>query len=438
MSNTTRTDPKGYRRPMAAGVIGNFVEWYDFGIYGYLAFALAANFFPGKGTGPLLSTFAVFGIAFLFRPLGGLIIGPIGDRVGRKATLAVIVLTISVATALIGILPTYDQIGWWAPIALVVLRSVQGLAAGGEYGGASSFVFEYAPKEHRGFLGGFLGVSTYFAFLVGSLFAFGLRTGLSEEAMLEWGWRIPFLAALPIGIVGLYLRSRVEESPEFRAVQRQGAVRTNPLRASLSEQRGLIFLLTGFLASNAVGPYLLITYIPTFLGRKEGLKPVQVLIATATTLFVICLLLPVAGHLSDRLGRKPIMLASTILYVLTPLPAFLLFGTSDTLLTLVGMLLIGVAQVASIAVTAVVIAEIFPTALRYSSASISYNVAYAIFGGTAPLVATWLVAASGSNLAPAYYVMVIAGLSTLFVLKLPETAPRHLATKKDKTISFPA
>lgn len=424
-SADVRADDQGISRfrPLAAGVIGNFVEWYDFGIYGYLSIALSKNFFPGHGMGPLLATFGVFGVAFVFRPLGGLIFGSLGDKLGRRSILAGIVLMISISTALIGVLPTYAQIGWLAPVLLIVLRSVQGFAAGGEYGGASSFVFEYAPLHRRGIFGGVLALSTYLSYLTGSLFVFGLGATLSEQAMTSWGWRLPFLAAAPLGLVGLYLRMRVEETPEFREVRSEAEVEKAPLRASFSGQRRRIVVLFGFLISNAVGPYLLTTYIPTFLKGSGGLNSAQVFIALSAVLVMMCLLLPVGGWLSDRVGRKPIMAASTILFVLTPLPAFLLFQTPSVAAAFGGMALIAIGQVASTGIAAVVISELFPTTVRYSSASITYNLAYMLFGGTAPLIATWLVTLTGSSLAPALYLMTIAAISTVFVGLLPETSP---------------
>lgn len=409
------------RRPLIAGVIGNFVEWYDFAIYGYLTVALSKNFFPGEGIGPILSTFAVFAVAFLFRPIGGLVLGSLGDKIGRRSALAGVVLTISIATTLVGVLPTYAQIGWLAPVLLLALRCVQGFAAGGEYGGASSFLYEYAPRHRRGLFGGLLGFSTYLSFLAGSVFAFGLGSALSEQAMTSWGWRIPFLAAAPIGLVGLYLRMRIDDTPEFREVRRAGAVEHAPLRRSIASQWRKIVLLLGFLISNAVGPYLLITYVPTYLKTSVGLTDRQSLVAQCGALALICVLLPLCGALSDRVGRKPLMLTSTLLYLITPLPAFLLFRIPSVATAFTGMALIVLAQAASVAITAVVISEMFPTKVRYSSASVSYNVAYMLFGGTAPLVATWLVAVTGTALAPAFYVMAIAVVSTVFVFLLPET-----------------
>jgi MFS transporter, MHS family, proline/betaine transporter len=417
------------RRPLVAGVFGNFVEWYDFAIYGYLAVALSKNFFPGEGVGPILSTLAVFAVAFVFRPLGGLVLGSLGDKVGRRSILALVVVGSSVATTAIGLLPTFTQAGWIAPALLIVLRAAQGFAAGGEYAGASSFIFEYAPADRRGLVGGALALSTYAAFLVGSVVAFGIGGALSDQAMLSWGWRIPFLVAAPLGLVGLYLRLKVDETPEFREVLKESAVERAPLRQALASQRRKIILLLGFLATNAVGPYLLITYVPTYLKTDMGFSDGQSLAALSGALVLICALLPAFGALSDRIGRKPVMLTSTILYVVAPLPAFLLLGIPSSVAAFGGMALLVIGQAASISVTAVVLSEMFPTNVRYSSGSFSYNIASMIFGGTSPLIAAALVAATGTPLAPAVYVMVVAAVSTVFVLFLPET---HSAKRQDR------
>ncbi|QIZ36528.1 MFS transporter [Saccharopolyspora sp. ASAGF58] len=413
-------------RTLAAGMIGNFVEWYDFGVYGFLALPLAHNFFPGDGAGPLLATFAVFGVAFFFRPLGGLILGPLGDRIGRRTTLAWVVLTISAATMILGLLPTYHQVGWLAPILLVLLRCAQGFAAGGEYGGATSFIFEFSPRRRRGYYGGLLGLSTYLAFFVGTVIAFGLSAAIGGDAMNDWGWRIPFLLAAPIGLIGLYLRLRVADTPDFARAKNDESLESSPLRTTLRTHGKRILLLFGFLTSNAVGPYLLITYLPAYLRTTVGIvNEGGLLLAQASALLLACILMPLFGRLSDAVGRRPIMLTSTVLYATTSIPAFLLFETRNIAGVALGLALIAVGQAASVAITAVVIAEMFPTTVRYSAASVSYNLAYLVFGGTAPLVATWLVASSGWSIAPAAYMTCIAVAASIFVLTLPETAPRR-------------
>jgi MHS family proline/betaine transporter-like MFS transporter len=417
-------DGTSLKKPLMAGLIGNFIEWYDFGIYGYLAVYLAANFFTGEGLVPLLATFATFAVAFLFRPLGGLFFGSLGDRYGRKLALTLVVLGISVATLGIGLLPTQAQIGALAPVLLLVCRSIQGFCAGGEYAGASSFLFEYAPKHRRGLFGGFLGMSTYAAFLAGAAFSYALSSNLSAEDMHSWGWRIPFLLGAPLGLVGLYIRLRIEETPAFTKVEEAHEKVERPLRTALRENWVRIVILTGFLFSNAVGPYLLITYIPSYLTKSIGLTPAHSLETQSWALVIMLILLPIFGRLSDTIGRKPIMLTSALLYIATPLPAFLLFGTGGTTEAFFGQVLIVVAQAASIAITAVVLCEMFPTKVRYTCAAVSYNTAYMLFGGTAPLVATYLVEVTGDKLSPAYYVMIVAAISAVFVTRLPETLER--------------
>lgn len=420
-------DGRSVRKPFAAGVIGNVVEWYDFGIYGYLSIYLAANFFKGDGAIPILAIFATFAVGFVFRPLGGLFFGSFGDRHGRKNALAIVVIGISAATLGIGLLPTVAQIGWLAPVLLVAFRSIQGFCAGGEYAGASSFLYEYAPRRHRGLFGGFLGVSTYVAFLIGSLLSWALAANLSQADMNDWGWRIPFLLAGPLGIVGFLIRYRIEDTPKFHEISSGEEIQDRPVRFALSKNRLMIVLLTGFLFSNAVGPYLLITYVPAYLTRSVGFSASEALRFSTMVVILMIVLLPIVGAISDRVGRKPVMLASTILYVLVPIPAFSLISAGDPTGVIVGQALLAVAQSVSTGIAAVVISEIFPVRVRYTGASISYNTAYVIFGGTAPFVATYLVDITGNVLMPAYYVVVIALISTLFALKLPETHTRNRA-----------
>lgn len=430
------TDAPGSKREltrhMVAGGVGNFVEWYDFGIYGFLSFALAKNFFTGDGVGPMLATFAVFGVSFVCRPIGAVVFGHLGDRIGRKGVLSIVVLTIAIATGLVAFLPTYEQVGWLAPFLLVLLRCVQGFAAGGEYGGASSFVFEHAPKHLRGMFGGILGVSTYLAYLAGASLAFGLSAGLSEEAMMAWGWRIPFFIAIPLGIIGLYIRTHVQDTPEFEEIRDE----TPPtLQQTVSAQWKNILLLFGFIISNAVGPYLLVTYIPTYLKTSGRLTDGETLIAQAAALILVCILLPVFGWLSDRVGRRAVMVVSTIMYVVVPVPAFTLIQSSEGFAVFIGLALLAIAQAASTSVTAVLICELFPTAMRVGSSSIAYNLAYALFGGTAPFIATWLVAQTGVDIAPAFYVIAVAAASTIFVFLLPETSPKHGRRKSDTPVA---
>lgn len=420
-------DGKPIRKQFTAGIIGNIVEWYDFGIYGYLSIYLAANFFKGDGAIPILATFATFAVGFVFRPLGGLFFGSFGDRHGRSKTLAIVVIGISAATLGIGLLPTVAQVGWLAPVLLVGLRSIQGFCAGGEYAGASSFLYEYAPTRRRGLFGGFLGASIYVAFIIGSLLSWTLAANLSEADMNSWGWRIPFLLAGPLGIVGFLIRRQIEDTPEFHKISSGDEIQDRPIRSALSNNRSMIILLTGFLFSNAVGPYLLITYVPAYLTRSAGFSASAVLRYSTIVVILMIVLLPIVGAISDRIGRKPVMLASTVLYVLVPIPAFSLIGAGDPTGVIVGQALLAVAQSASTGIAAVVISEIFPIRVRYTGASISYNTAYVIFGGTAPFVATYLVDVTGNILMPAYYVGIVALISTLFVLKLPETYSRNPA-----------
>ena len=276
--------------------MGNCVEWFDFAVYGFLATYIGANFFPSDNpTASLLATFAVFGAAFFVRPLGGLVFGPIGDRLGRQRVLALVIILMSAASFAIGLLPTYATIGIWAPILLVFLRLLQGFSVGGEYGGAGSFVAEYSPDERRGYMVSWLMFSTLIGFLMGSVVVTALSALISEDAMSSWGWRIPFLIAGPLGIVGLYIRLRLEETPEFRALETTGEVAQAPLKEAFVENWRQILQVAGIAIIHNVGFYMVFTYMPTYFSTELGFGQ--------TASFVSIVLAGLTGAEEDRAGR---------------------------------------------------------------------------------------------------------------------------------------
>lgn len=425
-------EPGALRKVVRASAIGNFVEWYDFAIYGYLASTLATNFFPSADrTASVLATLATFAVAFGMRPVGALVFGVIGDRVGRRTTLATVILLMSLSTVVIGLLPTHGTIGVWAPMLLVVARCLQGLSAGGEYGGASSMVAEYAPHGRRGFYVSFLSVSTASAFIAAALLIAALSAVSSEAAFESWVWRVPFLLALPVGLIGLYIRLRLEDTPAFRAVAEAGRVEPAPLSQTLRTQWRRIGLLSGFIASNALGFYFLATYFPTYLKEEADFSNTAASLTNAAALVVVVVGVVAFGRLSDRVGRKPLMLATSVLFFVLALPSVALAATGVVVLALLGQMLFAVAQAASQASTAVVMTEMFPTRLRYTGASVSYNLAYMVFGGTAPLIGTALTGATGSGLPAGVYVAVVALLSLACVLSLPESRDFQLLREGD-------
>jgi MHS family proline/betaine transporter-like MFS transporter len=407
------------RRAVYAACIGNMLEWYDFGVYAYLAVQLAANFFPGHDpVAAQLATFAVYGVGFLARPLGGILIGRMGDVRGRKSALLLTIVLMAIGTIGVGVLPTYASIGLWAPALLVAVRIVQGLAAGGEWGTSTAFIVEWAPPRRRGLYGSFQQVSTAGGSLLGSAIAAILNSTLSAPQMLDWGWRLPFLLGVLLLAVGVYIRRNIEETPHFAA-----ATATVPRSTAPSGPR-LGLLAFGFTVYWTVGYYIFLAYMPTFTRDHAGLSGAQALWANTIGLIAMVISVPFWGALSDRIGRKPVLLASTILVAILAWPLFHLITVVRgwpliALVQIVFGVLLGLFSGAGPAA----ISEIFPTRLRATWMSIGYTIAVAIFGGFASYIAIWLIRATGSPLAPAlYYLIPSAIISTIVVALLPDRA----------------
>ncbi|TQM11449.1 MFS transporter [Pseudonocardia kunmingensis] len=413
-------------RALRGACVGSFVEWFDFGIYAYLAPIIAANFFPAaEPTAGLLGAFALFAVAFLSRPLGGIVLGHYGDRIGRRAVLAFSVITMAGATAAIGLLPTFAAAGVVAPLLLLLCRLLQGFSAGGEYMGAASFAIEHAPAGRHGRYAGVLGASVIVGFVVAALFITALTALVGNAGMAAWGWRIPFLIALPLGLIGLYLRSRVSETPEFRALQAATAVVRTPIREAFRTERGAMVRLVGLSLPFVVGIYLLLTYTPTYLGRL-GVPVGTALLSNAAVLVPVAVGMVAAGIVSDRHGKWPVMVAGTACFLVLPPLAFLVMGAGGVGAAVAGQLLLAVPVAITGGVYFVVLVEAFPVRLRFSAGSIAYGFAQAVFGGTAPFVATLLVARTGSDLAPAWYVTLLAVVALPVALTALRTRPAVL------------
>ena len=414
---TSEEEARGARKAVTAGVVGNFVEWYEYGVYGYLASIIATLFFPeGNRAAALLGTYAVFAIAFFVRPLGGILFGKFGDQLGRRSVLAVAILLMSGATLCIGLLPTYATIGFAAPILLFILRLVQGLAAGGEYVGAVAFVVEYGPRNKRAFYASWISVSVFGGLLAGVGLATLLTTTLGPETMQAWGWRIPFLLALPLGTVGLYLRVKVEETPEFQKLEAQEQeVESAPIKEALRTQWKPMLIYIGFAVTNATGSYLFATYLVTYFQESVGLSAQSALISNTIALIVLIPLLPFAGILCDRVGRRPMILAGCALFVITTIPAYIV-ANIGTLFTATMASLILILPILFIATGLTVsIAEMYPTRLRYTASGMAHNIGFGMAGGAAPLVAQFLVNTTGTPLSVGYYVMALSVISFFVV-----------------------
>ena len=418
-----QVDPATLRKVIVAAAIGNFVEWFDFAVYGFLATTIALLFFPsGDPSVALLKTFAVFAVAFAFRPLGGIFFGMLGDRIGRKRTLAMTILLMAAATTLIGLLPTCASIGVMAPVLLTLIRCAQGFSAGGEYAGACAYVMEHAPNDRRAWYGSFLPVSTFSAFATAAVFAYVLEASLSAEVMASWGWRLPFLIAAPMGLIGLYLRWQLEETPAFQAVSDEHAVAHSPLKETLTRQARPMLCLGAFVSLTALSFYMFTTYFATYLQVAGGLSRATAWLVALIALLFAAAICPLAGAFSDKVGRRKTIVTTCALLIVAVLPSFLMASSGSFAASVAGVMLLAVGAVLSGVVTAALLSEVFPTRTRYTASAITYNMAYTLFGGTAPLVATWLISTTGSNLAPAFYLVAVALLALIGGLALPETS----------------
>ncbi|MCQ9164448.1 MFS transporter [Arthrobacter sp. STN4] len=415
------------RRVITASFIGNFVEWFDYAVYGYLAATIAHAFFPtaDKQTG-LLLTFGVFAISFFVRPLGGFIWGQIGDKVGRKNALSLSILIMSGATFAIALIPGYNTVGLAAPILLLVVRVVQGFSAAGEYAGASAFLVEYAPPNRRGIYAAVVPASTAAGLLLGSLIAALLSITLTTGQMNDWGWRLPFLLAAPMGLIGRYIRTKLEDTPAFRAMAEKDNAVKAPVAALFKNHWQGLLLAVGAVLLNAVGFYVILSYMPTYLSEELGFGAAESFLATTIALLTYIGFIFLTGLASDRFGRKRVLITASVLFILLTVPAFMLLDTRNFLVILLVQILLGGMLTLNDGTLPSFLAELFPTRVRYSGFAVSFNLSNALFGGTAPFVATLLIATSGSKLAPGWYLVAAALISLVAVLCAKETSKEPL------------
>ncbi|MBI1197053.1 MAG: MFS transporter [Phenylobacterium sp.] len=420
--------PAALRRAVAASAIGNATEWFDYGIYAYGVTYISQALFPGEAQEATLFALATFAVSFLIRPLGGMVWGPLGDRFGRKSILAMTILLMAAATFLVGLIPSYDDIGFWAPAALVALRMIQGFSTGGEYGGAATFMSEYAPDKRRGFFGSFLEFGTLSGFSLGAILMLSASFLLGDEAMHAWGWRLPFLVAAPLGLVGLYLRSRIEDTPVFNElyhaedIAEKDAPHLGQLFARYWKQ---ILVLSGLVVALNVVNYTLLSYMPTYLERRLGLSTGEALAVPIIGMLFMMAVLPFAGALSDRIGRKPMWWISLIGLFLLVIPLYHLMSVSLAG-AIVGFALLGLLYAPQLATISATFPAMFPTQARFAGFAIAYNVATSLFGGTAPAMNSWLISETGDTLMPAYYMMGSCVVGMIALVFMVETAGQSL------------
>lgn len=416
-------------RSVVLGTLGNVMEWYDFTVYGFLAVYISVNFFPGQDPiAALLSTLALFGVGFVARPIGALVLGPIADRRGRKFVMLLSMLLMALGSLVIGVSPTYASIGFLAPAFILVGRLMQGFSAGGEFGSAAAYLTEWASKGRRGFFGSFHQIGAYGGLLLG-LIVVAVTTSLAgSEAMTEWAWRVPFLLGSLLAVVVLLLRRGIGETPEFENLEKARAAGSHavatdaPVGAQTSVARRF-FLVIGIGALWSVTSYVTISYMPTFAKTFAGIPSVTALWATGVGCFVAVVLIPVSGHLSDRIGRRPLLIFSAVSFIILPAPLlqFVLSVPSFGSLLLTQILFaIPAAAIAGVGIAA--ISELFGTHQRGRMVSVAPAIANAIFGGFGPYISTWLISTTGLTIAPSFFIIAVAMITLVTALNLPARA----------------
>jgi len=432
-------DKKALRQAQIGAGVGNFIEWYDIGVYGYLAVTMTKVFTEGMDeTWGLLVTLLGFAVSFVVRPIGGMVLGPLGDKIGRKKVMFFTIMLMAVATTLIGCLPSAGTAGLWVIIPLYLLKMAQGFSTGGEYSGASTYIAEFSPDKRRAFMTSLLNVGSQLGFAVGAgvvaLTTFFAQSQWGEDAMVDGGWRIPFLIALPLGIIAVSLRSRLPESPAFEITQEipdPGNPDSIFIRHSLAKVLKLYwpYILVGIalIAADGTASYTLTSYMPTYLETEVGVAAAHTATAAVVILFIQAAMIPLFALLADKYGRKTVYFMATIGNLVLLLPAFWIMQSGTMGALYLALFLVSVPSSAFLSLTAVAMSELFPTASRYTGVGFTHNIAISVFGGTTPLVSQALLQATGGRwYVPAMYVMLFSLLALIATFFLKETARRPL------------
>lgn len=435
INDITIIDDKKLKKAITAAALGNAMEWFDFGVYGFVAFALGQVFFPGADPGiQMIAALATFSVPFLVRPLGGLFFGAMGDKFGRQKVLSVTIIIMSVSTFCIGLIPGYATIGIWAPILLLLAKLAQGFSVGGEYTGAAIFVAEYSPDRKRGFLGSWLDFGSIAGFILGAGVVVLISSIVGDANFLEWGWRIPFFIAAPLGLIGIYLRHALEETPTFQqhvdkidSDSRKDIAEPPKVsfREILTKQWRPLIICVGMVIATNVTYYMLLTYMPSYLSHSLHYSEDHGVLIIIAIMVGMLFVQPFMGMLSDRFGRKPFVIIGSVGLFILAIPCFILINSDVIGLIFLGLLILAVLLNCFIGVMASTLPAMFPTHIRYSALAIAFNVSVLIAGLT-PTIVAWLVEATNNLYMPAYYLMVISVIGLVTGIFMKETANRPL------------
>ncbi len=425
------TDDVVVRRALTCSFLGNFAEWLDYGSYAYLATVIALVFFPeGDPAVTLMSTYAVFALSFVARPIGAFVWGHLGDKKGRKWSLTVSILLMTAATSAIGLIPSFNTIGYAAPILLLLMRLLQGFSASAEYAGAAVFIAEYAPKNKRGLYCSLVPASTATGLLVGSFLATVLNATLSPEMMQSFGWRIPFLLAFPLGVVVLRMWLKLEDSEIYRDMMKHlnatEQERKSPLRLLFTKYWRQTLISFGVSSLNAVGFYMVLTYLPVYVETVVKLDKVTADLITNATLVLYISMIFFAGKLSDHFGRKKLLISACLGFIVLLVPGYLLLNTKIVVVILIVELVLAFVLTLNDGTLSSFLSETFPTEVRYSGFAVSFNLANAIFGGTVGLVSTFIIKETGNPLSPAFYMVGVSLFALVCILFAKEYKDKEL------------
>lgn len=411
-------------------ILGTLVEYYDFAIYGFMAALLSVQFFSADDPdAALLETFAAFAVAFFMRIPGGIFFGHIGDRYGRRTALTWTLLLMAGATLLIGLLPTYATLGIWASVLLILCRCLQGFSAGGEIGGANVFVSEHAPPRWRAFQTALVMTGMYLGSLIASLTVLVITTVFSPDEALRWAWRLPFLLSAFMGVIGFYIRNSLHDSPEFLALKEQAEISSLPIKTLVRTSWRRIAHLVALYGVSSTGYYISAVYVATYLQRTAGFSSSVALLSTSVALVMGIVTLPVAGYVADRIGRRPVLLASSGAGLVLVVPMFQLMQLGSIPLAVIAQTVCFVCVSAFNAALFVTFSESLGTAVRYTGVALVTNIANSLLGGTAPMIATLLIGATADPLSPAWLYAAAAAMSLIAVLFLRETLGTDLSAE---------
>lgn len=417
------------RRSILGSALGNAVEWFDYGVYGYLTVFMATNFFgseEGDGGLGVTLTLATLALSFLVRPLGGIVLGPLGDRFGRQKVMVLTVTMMTAATGIIGLLPTISSVGILAPALLLLCRLVQGFSAGGEYGGAAVYMAESAPDQRRGFLGSFLEFGTTVGFILAAIVCTTLITIVGDDGMAAGWWRLPFLLTIPLGMTALYIRTRLGEPKVFSEAAAGQETTKTPIRDTVRSHWRQILVLMGFVVLLNVAFYLILGYMPTYMSSQLGHSTAQGNWMLVAIMAVMLLVIPFMGSLSDRVGRKPLLTTAALGYAVLSVPALMLLGVDNLFLQFVGLAVLGILLVILVSSVSSTLPAMFPTAVRYTGFAIGYNFSTAFFAGPSQTLTNQLIESTGNVLVPGWYMAIAGVIGFVSILCMRETSQASL------------